>query len=56
MFPDADVPVIPMSLDYHKSPRDHFALGQALAPLRESGIVFVASGNIVHNLRAIDFS
>lgn len=56
LFPTADIPVICMSLDYRASPEYLFHLGEQLAILREQGILIVASGNIVHNLSAIDWS
>jgi 4,5-DOPA dioxygenase extradiol len=56
LFPSADVPVITMSLDYRASARELVELGDSLAILRESGILIIGSGNIVHNLGAIDWS
>ena len=53
MFPAADIPVLQLSMDYHRPPAEHFALGQQLRGLRERGVLIVGSGNIVHNLRAI---
>lgn len=53
MFPKADVPVFQLSLDLAKSPAEHFALAAELKALRERGVLIVASGNLVHNLRAI---
>lgn len=53
MFPQADIPVLQLSMDYGRPPAEHFALGQQLKGLRERGVLIVGSGNIVHNLRAI---
>lgn len=50
MYPDADIPMVAMSLDRALSPRQHLALGERLCPLRDEGVLIVASGNIVHNL------
>ena len=51
MFPDADIPVIQLSMDYSRAPEDHYALAQQLKSLRDRGVLIVGSGNIVHNLR-----
>ena len=51
MFPDADIPVIQLSMDYNRAPEDHYALALQLKALRERGVLIVGSGNIVHNLR-----
>jgi 4,5-DOPA dioxygenase extradiol len=53
MFPQADIPVIQLSMDYSRPPGEHFALGRQLRSLRERGVLIVASGNIVHNLRTM---
>jgi 4,5-DOPA dioxygenase extradiol len=50
LYPEADVPVIQLSLDYFQSPQDHYDLAKELAPLRSNGVLIVGSGNIVHNL------
>lgn len=51
MFPNADVPVIPVSIQSHGGPEQAYKLGRALAPLTEKGFLIVASGNLTHNLR-----
>ena len=51
MFPDADVPVVPLSVQHHGGPVHAYRVGQALAPLAEQGVLIVASGNVTHNLR-----
>ncbi len=55
LFPDADVPVVQMSLDLRRPGPQHLAIGRMLAPLRDEGVLVVASGNIVHNLRRLDW-
>ena len=55
-FPEADIPVIQMSLDSRLSPADHFALGEKLKPLRDEAVLVMGTGNIVHNLRIYDRS
>lgn len=55
MYPDADIPVFQMSLNVLLSEEEHYELGKKLASLREEGILIIGSGNIVHNLREVDF-
>lgn len=50
-----DIPVIEMSIDGYKNPKEHFELGKKLKKLREEGFLIIASGNIVHNLALVDF-
>ena len=55
MFPNADVPVFQLSVDLRKSAHEHFALAQKLAVLREEGVLIIGSGNVVHNLPAVNW-
>lgn len=55
MYPNADVPVIQLSIDTHKNPAEHYAMAKELGKLRDKGILIVGSGNIVHNLRMVDW-
>jgi len=53
MYPKADIPVIQMSLDYNKSPKEHYELAKELASYRDKGVLIIGSGNIVHNLHKV---
>jgi 4,5-DOPA dioxygenase extradiol len=55
MYPDANIPTLQLSIDYTKPPRFHFELGKRLAFLREQGVLIIGSGNLVHNLLAVDW-
>ncbi len=56
LFPEADVPVVQLSVHAGEPLAYHLDLGRRLAPLRARGVLVVASGNVVHNLRLVDFS
>jgi len=53
LYPEADVPVIQLSLDYYQTPQAHYNLAKELAALRKKGILIVGSGNLVHNLSRV---
>ena len=55
MYPAADITVIQMSLDYTRDPRYHYELAKELVGLRDKGVLIIGSGNMVHNLRMIDW-
>lgn len=53
MYPEANVPVVQLSLDFTKGPEYHYDLSKELKKLREKGVLIVGSGNMVHNLRMV---
>ena len=55
IYPKANIPVLQLSIDYYQSPQFHYELAQELAVLRRKGVLIIGSGNMVHNLRMVDF-
>jgi 4,5-DOPA dioxygenase extradiol len=53
LYPNADVPVIQMSIDHFQTPQYHYDLARELAALRRKGVLIIGSGNLVHNLRMV---
>jgi 4,5-DOPA dioxygenase extradiol len=56
VFPDADIPVLQLSIDYYQPGAWHYELAKELAALRKKGVLIIGSGNMVHNLGMADFS
>lgn len=56
MYPDADVPVVQMSVDRLASPEEHYRMGRQLASLRDEGVIIFGSGDVVHNLGLVDWN
>jgi 4,5-DOPA dioxygenase extradiol len=56
MYPNRDIPVFQISVDSSAPGPVHFKIGQLLSSLREAGVLIIGSGNIVHNLRLVDWS
>jgi 4,5-DOPA dioxygenase extradiol len=55
IFPEADIPVVQLSIDRRQPPSFHYEIGKLLAPLRDEGVLLLGSGNVVHNIQAYDW-
>jgi 4,5-DOPA dioxygenase extradiol len=55
IYPNADIPVLQLSLDHFQSPQWHYDLARDLSPLRKKGVLIIGSGNMVHNLGLINW-
>lgn len=55
LYPNADIPVIQLSLDYSQTPQYHYELSQQINSLRKKGVLIIGSGNMVHNLRMVEW-
>lgn len=55
MYPDADIPVLQFSIDFYKPAEYHYNLAKEIAELRKKGVLIIGSGNMVHNLRMVDW-
>ncbi len=56
LYPEADIPVFQLSIDYSENPNYHFELAKQLKALRKKGVLIIGSGNIVHNLNLLDWN
>ena len=55
VYPEQDIPLVVLSVDAYKTPKEHYEFGKKLRELREEGYLILGSGNIVHNLGLVDF-
>lgn len=55
VYPEQEIPLVVLSVDAYKTPKEHYEFGKKLRELREEGYLILASGNIVHNLGLVDF-
>lgn len=55
MFPEAKIPVLQLSIDYTQSPQFHYELAREISSLRKKGVLIIGSGNMVHNLRTVNW-
>ena len=55
MYPNANIPVLQLSIDYTKGPQYHYELSKELSALRKKGVLIAGSGNMVHNLRMVSW-
>ncbi len=55
MFPEANVPVLQLSIDYYKPAEYHYRLAKEIYDLRKRGVLVIGSGNMIHNLRMLDW-
>lgn len=56
LFPEADVPIVQLSLDHFLTPQQHYDVAKQLSPFREKGVMVIGSGNMIHNLRILDWN